>query len=217
MSIREAFEEIPLDTGVSYLKIYYGLLATEHSEQRDPFHGSYFDSIDTDITGQYSDRITAADLYSVAMLQTRIERAAGIEILNNREAITSELSLITTRPLGELSAEECESQLGQESSARKLWDLLINVYSIGPTRASKIMARKRPDLIPINDSVINRVADISGKNDWSLWWEALTVDSVLNDRAQELRQAIGRPDLSILRVLDVVLWYSGSFGIHSKN
>lgn len=90
-------------------------------------------------------------------------------------------------------------------------------WGIGPTRASKIMAWKRPHLIPINDRVIREVIDKRpSESDWELWWDALTFDDYLENHAQELRESIDQPELSTLRVLDVLLWMSGTKGFHSK-
>src|SRR5699024_11443115 len=59
--------------------------------------------------------------------------------------------------------KEFEKHLGDDSPAQELWNLLRRNdrrdrrWGIGPTTASKIMARKRPHLIPIEDSVVNQV------------------------------------------------------------
>jgi len=45
---------------------------------------------------------------------------------------------------------------------------------------------------------------------WRLWWEAFNAEGdYLESRAAELRNEIGRPDLSTLRVFDVMLWMCG--------
>ena len=73
------------------------------------------------------------------------------------------------------------------------------------------MARKRPHLIPIEDSVVNRVIGLGrGGDSWRLWWEAFQAEGdYLEERATKLRAAIGRPELSTLRVFDVMLWMWG--------
>src|SRR5699024_6021951 len=105
---------------------------------------------------------------------------------------------------------------GPNSAAMQLWSILFRQHKVGVTRASKILARKRPHLIPIYDSVVKRgIEQQHSDNEWRLWWEALTIDDYLENRAEHLRQAIDRPELSTLRVLDVLLWYSGTYGIHA--
>jgi len=71
--------------------------------------------------------------------------------------------------------------------------------------------RQSPECGTGNDVVIRRVAEFPGKaNDWLLWWEALTEEDELECRADQLREAVDRPDPSTLRALDVMLWMSRS-------
>jgi len=95
------------------------------------------------------------------------------------------------------------------SSAIALWDALDEVPQFGPTRVSKLLARKRPNLLPIRDSVVNRVLGIDGYS----WWRPLA--QVMNQgstsdllRAMTPDSPHGRPTL--LRVLDVAIWMYGS-------
>lgn len=212
MSIGSAVESIPEDTSIAYLKAYY---SRENS-------GAHFESIEVD--NSPPNRITASDLFAVTLLQTPIKAKAGVGILVlEANQISDLLSEITARPLESLTRDEFEQHLGSSSPALQLWDLLRRrrpgdvKWKVGPTRASKILARKRPHLIPITDSVVRNVIDQQQTdNDWQLWWEALTTDEYLVERAEGLRTAVGRPELSTLRVLDVLLWYSGTYGIHAK-
>ena len=72
--------------------------------------------------------------------------------------------------------------------------------------AGKLMARKRPKLIPVWDNVVKCAAGRS-KNAW-LWLDGLLrQDARLNSQLDQLHHAAGLPDLvSRLRVLDVVIW-----------
>ncbi|MCT2260552.1 DUF6308 family protein [Brachybacterium muris] len=96
-----------------------------------------------------------------------------------------------------------------------LWDLLRRNdpeeawWGVGETVASKIMARKRPHLIPIDDSVVTRVIGRGRKSSWRMRWMELREDSYLIDRAEEIRAHVDRRALSTLRALDFVLWRYG--------
>lgn len=94
-------------------------------------------------------------------------------------------------------------------SAIALWDALNDVPQFGPTRVSKLLARKRPNLLPIRDSVVNRVLNIDGYS----WWRPLA--QVMRDTSPaDVLNAMtpdsphGQP--SLLRVLDVAIWMQGS-------
>lgn len=93
-------------------------------------------------------------------------------------------------------------------SASHLWSLVREVPGIGRTRASKLLARKRPEMVPIVDSVIAEALQLGAET-----WRPLAI--ALQDDA--VRQLIGdlRPKevsdrLSVLRLLDVVVWMSCS-------
>lgn len=205
MSIRSAVESIPYDDAVRYLKSYY---------EPPEFTGAHFESLGAGDNPR--DRITASDLYSVSTLSVTVPSAAGIQILGEESTTVSHLlKQIPTTELGALSKSDFDEHMGSESPALQLWDWLRRNgrgqtrWGIGPTTASKIMARKRPHLIPIEDSVVDRVIERGRRNSWSLWWEALTEDDYLENQAETLRNTVNRPDLSTLRILDVLLWMSG--------
>lgn len=180
MSIRSAIEIIPEDEGVEYLREYFMLKNT----------GAHFESLDADNNPR--NQFTALDLYAVSMLQTPIDaKPPGIGILvTDVDEISDLLLTITEKPLGTLSEPEFDDQLGSKSAALKRWRLIRSYKGIGPPRASKIMTRKRLPLIPIQDKVIKRVTGQNGRDDWRLWWEALTVDDYLENRADSLRRSI---------------------------
>lgn len=142
---------------------------------------------------------------------------AGIAILGNEASTFNGLLQQTPNVvLNSLSEDEFDEHLGRCSAVLQLWDLLRrnrpgdSRWGLGPTTTSKIMARKRPGLIPIEDSVVNDVIGLGRGDSWRLWWEAFNAEGdYLESRAAELRNEIGRPDLSTLRVFDVMLWMWG--------
>lgn len=85
---------------------------------------------------------------------------------------------------------------------------------MGPTTVNKLMARKRPALVPIQDSVVMRELGISDGTYWDLWWQSmhLQVDThpVVANFAAELRRNVPEAaHLSLLRTLDIVIWMHG--------
>ena len=208
MGILDAIHRVSDDEGVNYLKRYY--LA-----DAGYFTGSEFERIGA--AYGVEKRFTAADLYSVETLAVRVPARAGIAILGEESsAFNGLLEQIPNIAIGSLSESEFEKHLGLESKAMELWDLLRrnrpgdSRWGLGPTTTSKIMARKRPHLIPIEDSVVNQVIELGRGDSWRLWWEAFQAEGdYLEERATKLRAEIGRPELSTLRVFDVMLWMWG--------
>lgn len=101
---------------------------------------------------------------------------------------------------------------------RELWELLRSVKGVGPTRASKLMARKRPNLCPIFDS---RVRAALGAHNSVRWYEHYRdLMRTEDDRGHELHERIGQligrlseeedsgvpQNLAVLRACDVILW-----------
>ena len=146
---------------------------TEYYVTRD-YTGSHFESIGAQAGTE--DVVTAADLYSVLTLSVEVSARAGIAILGAEASeFNGLLEHVPNVAIGALSEPEFEKHLGPESKAMELWDLLRrnrpgdSRWGLGPTTTSKIMARKRPHLIPIEDSVVDRVINRGRGHSWRLW------------------------------------------------
>ena len=165
--------------------------------------------------------ITADDMLAASFLSVPFEPAAVIGLLAERQLdITALLTQIPADlDLADVTYDDFKALLGEESPAWKLWDILrgkeTGGWGIGPTRASKLMARKRPRLIPIWDSVVGAEINLeSSLTQWSEWHEVLTQDGgALTRRLDNMQDQAELPyPVSQLRVMDVVLWMSGADG-----
>jgi len=76
--------------------------------------------------------------------------------------------------------------------------------------AGKLLARKRPRLIPVYDRVVKTVTG-SDRNYWVLLCTALQADGkTLHHRLLRLHQEAGLPvAVPVLRVFDVIAWMEG--------
>jgi len=99
-----------------------------------------------------ADEFTAEDLVAVATLAVNISGDAAVEILATKQARLREIlrRIPTDRALADLANEE----IGSSWPVRGLYRQLNSITSIGETSAAKLLARKRPHLVPILDSVI---------------------------------------------------------------
>ncbi|WP_298254693.1 DUF6308 family protein [uncultured Arthrobacter sp.] len=160
-----------------------------------------------------ADRITADDLVAVSFLSVDIKGRAAIGLLETyAEEITG---LLEQLPVDvDLWTTDIDEFEAPGSPANELWDLIrgkkYGKWGIGPTRASKIMARKRPRLIPIYDSVVRPLMGLTNSAaQWTTWHAALK-DTGLPERLEAIRQAAEAPEhISTLRVMDIVLWMHG--------
>lgn len=189
-----------------------GLLRTYYGPRLDggqPFDGRYFD---TWRPGP-PDTFIAEDILSVAFLGVTIDRRAFLTILDpspdNR--FNALLAKVPNR------VDFWDAGAPAASSAQwQLYDMLRGLSGIGPTKASKLLARKRPHLVPIRDSVVARVLDLR-KPFWApLYGASQEIDlraRLAAIKARARAEGVVLPDnLAFLRVFDVVVWMSGITG-----
>jgi len=84
-----------------------------------------------------------------------------------------------------------------------MWKALTVIDGIGTASASKLLARKRPRLCPISDSVVRDAVDVPGRTWDVLRW--LMQDPAARADVEALRPAEAAT-ASLLRILDVALW-----------
>ncbi len=174
----------------------------------------YFDRQDTDdeFTGSFFDEwrvgdpneITADDLLAVEFLGVAVPPRAARAVLGPHRA-RIRLWLEAAGEDRDLAGSPGRA-LHEDEALVALWRLLTGHRDVGPVIASKILARKRPRLVPIVD---RKVCDLVGVHDhyWLAWGELFERHPHLDRRLQELRRASGAgPHVSTLRVLDVALW-----------
>jgi hypothetical protein len=90
-----------------------------------------------------------------------------------------------------------------------IWDTLTSIEGIGTASTTKLLARKRPRLCPIGDTLTKRAIDVPGRT-----WDTLRYllkDPQARAAVEALRPAEAA-GASLLRILDVALWVS-----HSKS
>jgi Family of unknown function (DUF6308) len=88
-----------------------------------------------------------------------------------------------------------------------LWDALMAIEGIGTASATKLLARKRPRLCPISDSVVIKAVGVPGRT-WDVL-RCLLQDPAARAQVEALRPAAAA-EASLLRILDVILWISHS-------
>jgi len=88
--------------------------------------------------------------------------------------------------------------------AGQLWNRLQKLDGVGPVVGGKLLARKRPHLAPIADSVVIAALQPARGQFWATLRECLRDEQIRND-IERLRPA-GHPALTVLRLLDVAVW-----------
>lgn len=170
------------------------------------YSGSRFEAIAALNTDPYS--MGTADFMATAMLSVSVPGPAAIRLLDRDAAeITHFLKQI---PLEQDIINVDPADLSAGSAASKLWKVLRRGRDgIGPTTTSKLIAAKRPRLIPIWDSFVQKATGLDTKDYWRQFQEVLKADdcavwrwlTAVRNNAPNVPTSV-----SNLRILDVLLW-----------
>jgi hypothetical protein len=170
------------------------------------YSGSQFEAIAARNPDPYS--IGPADFIATAMLSVDIPAQAAIRLLGpDADELTDLLKRIPVdRDIIDIDPDE----LIAGSAASKLWSVLRRGNDgMGRTRTSKLIAAKRPRLIPIWDSFVERATGLDTSDYWRQFQSVLTTDDyAVWEWLTDVRDlATNVPNgVSNLRILDVLLW-----------
>ena len=149
--------------------------------------------------------ITADDLVAVTLLSVQVPGDVALQLLEGGLGadVTRHLEQIPTDVgIGDAAAVEL---FAASSHARVAWDLLEAPHGMGWVITGKLLARKRPRLVPVYDRVVQCAV---GRPDgfWN-WLLSVFADGRLEERLRDARARAGvSPHVSTLRVLDVIVW-----------
>lgn len=188
-----------VDHATACLKAYFGT---------DDYTGRHFDTVGG---GSLPYAVTPDDLVALALLAVPVGNRAAEALLITHASRLSEL-------LGEIPPALClwdhdsgvDDAIAAEGPAAQIWQILRSseVYDFGWVSANKLLGRKRPHLLPVWDNVLNDALTPGDEPLWRPMREALRADGCRRvERLTDLRRAAGlSPALSLLRVLDAVVW-----------
>jgi len=149
--------------------------------------------------------LTSDDILAVSLLGVRIPGRAALEVLESK---APELNALLSQIPAEVDLWEVpEVTVGPDSAADQLWRRLVDLPGAGWVTAGKLLARKRPRLIPVYDRVVQTAMARADTE----WWRPLRI--VLRENPGLIVQLEGLRDqtglgseVSLLRVLDVCVW-----------
>lgn len=154
-----------------------------------------------------ANRFTADDLVAVTMLSVTVDARAALPLLDTDADALSEL--LAKVPLGLDLINADDSAIGERSHADDLWRLVDRYHRVGETTTSKLLARKRPQLLPVIDSVVREGLGITWSGDY---WRQMRGFLRESDRWRFLHQARAdaglEDEVSVLRCFDVLVWMS---------
>ncbi|WP_256106987.1 DUF6308 family protein [Streptomyces sp. ODS05-4] len=198
------WEAVTADRAVADLREYYDGTTASGAPL---FTGSRFEHLGGggDRPGA-ADTVTADDLIAVQTLSVQVHPEVALDLLEG------DLGRRLARLLGEIPtgldlAAADAAHVDTSSPAEEAWALLEQRKHIGWVTAGKLLARKRPRLLPVYDQVVRCAVGRPG-GFWLALRDALRADDLaLHHALTALRRRAELPEtVSALRVLDVVLW-----------
>ncbi|MFC7026179.1 DUF6308 family protein [Promicromonospora thailandica] len=181
---------------------------------RPAFTGARFETLG----GPWNDRvhageITAGDLAAVSCLSVNVPGSAAVRVLETQAAEIREH--LRDMPGPDVPLWEVpDTEIVKGSAASQLWWLLRDGKDgLGRTTTSKLMARKRANLVPVYDSVVGNVL---GLRNATGHWELMRTLMVTEVNGQLLHQYLDAmttdaglaPLVTPLRAFDAVVWYA---------
>ncbi len=164
-------------------------------EEDGPFAGSAFDELRENPRNEF----VASDLLAASLLDVRFGPSAVRALLDTGPNSVSKNLADIPDDLDLWNATEDDF-----SSAYALWTAVRKLPGVGPTRTSKLLARKRPRLIPIVDSVIRKALPL-GEDSWKSLQSALA-DEHVRKGIEDIRPPGTAATISTLRLLDAATW-----------
>jgi hypothetical protein len=149
--------------------------------------------------------VTAADVLAVAALDEHVPPHAAWTILQDGMLAARLADIPTT-----VTIMDREAAALLDGPCTELWERLRAIPGVGPVAASKLLAAKRPHLVPIYDERVRAVLRPPAGGFWSSMRHTLT-DGSLAVRAGAVRAAAAAEEpsvpegLSVLRVIDIVV------------
>jgi hypothetical protein len=187
---------------VSVLRRYFG----QASGSGQHYTGRHFERFTGGDMASSENQVTAADVLALTFLSIKEGLPdLAMDVLEvHEEEISGLLAQIPARvPMHEAPW----SVFDKGSPAYQLWELLCRCG--GKHRwvtANKLLARKRPHLLPVYDQRVK--ATLGGTTTvWACLWTWFAKDPTRVDAVAALRAEVGDiDDISLLRCIDVVLW-----------
>ena len=195
------------DDAVALLNSYYAPM-----DGAAGFTGGAWDSFDPSGTRATStNTFTSDDIVSVGLLSVDIPARAALAVLGElRPRLETLLQALGSDR--DLAGQESVDRDGF-AAAWDLWKEIDELPGMGTTKTSKLLARKRPRLLPIIDAVVHDGV-FGQKPVWISLHQALREnlsDRTLHEHLVHLREAAGLgAEVSALRVFDVVCWLEGT-------
>lgn len=146
--------------------------------------------------------LDANDVAAAAALSVPLSGKAVSALFECADEFNAHLAAAPGRSVALWEVDSAE--LDNDAPLAQAYSVLRSVPGIGYVTASKILACKRPNLVPIRDTVVERL--LAAGSEWWMPWRRVIADRALRDLIDDLTPDNVPPHTSVLRRLDVILW-----------
>lgn len=182
-------------------------------EEEEVFAGSTF----LGLSSNDPDTIEESDLLAVTLMGEIYPPAAVRDLLHGEAGREAQRWLRQIQPKEDTLWKkdiDIDAMHKEPHPVLCLWNQLLTLTDVGPTKVSKLMARKRPNLVPIYDRIIGeRIATL---DDYWYVFHAFMSDAASCKEVEEVRRLAGVEGVPLLRVLDTAVWMRFSGGRPAK-
>lgn len=195
----ESFETLVIH--LEEAKSSYAKSSLEAYFFKNAFTGSSFEKFcDKD-----PDNITTQDIVAVSMLSVNLPPSASRWILGDGQKT---LNLLLHDIDKNLSIDNPMADLTKGGTAWHLWKEIHQLWGVGETKASKLLAAKRPFLFPIYDQHVAKALQLSPDDYWQPWQKFMQRKDGIKatEIVRQLAKGLNKPNLSPLRLFDIVIW-----------
>lgn len=174
-----------------------------------PFAGDSFDLVGLELSdpGVFG----VADLLAVTFMDVVVKPLAARRILGSDSGKLSNLLAAVPADVDLWDAADAELD-----RAESLWEALRCYDGIDEVTAGKLLARKRPRLIPVVDSVVMNAVRAPDGSYWRAFRSTLQ-DSGRRGQVERLRPPGLDERVATLRVLDAAVWMTASNGENARH
>lgn len=173
---------------------------------RPSFTGSRFDDFDGGgDRPEVANRFTPADLVAATFLSVQVPPRPALWLSEDPTGQLHELLREIPAGVDPSDPAGAEELTAPDSHASRLWTLLDEQVGLGWVTVSKLLARKRPHLLPVYDQVLKGVVQPPRTGWWVTIAEAFT-DADFVASVADLRGEARAEHLSLLRTIDIVVW-----------
>ena len=192
------YVEAHQDEARSLLEKYF-----DRSKTRDGYTGRYFEYFSERSSPSHLD---ANDVAACATLSVALPGRVVTALFEQAEQIDRLLSQVPGRDVK--LWEVREDELDDAAPLARLYALLRATPGVGKVTASKLLACKRPHLVPVRDKVVERLLGAGAT--WWRPWRDVVAKQELRDTVERVTPTAVPSETSILRRLDVILWMTGT-------